>query len=152
MAWSKTSEGGATKKYAVYSCDLYPVIAATGVSEHNWTPVIDFIPPGCDFTVIANAAAANLSASSGVELFVGYSNDDTAPTSGCTMTRYIDRKTPFVSDTSQIDAATKVLFRNVSTYGQYPYYWLKMPGGGFSGAAVTFKVIVGGRSAIVTEQ
>jgi hypothetical protein len=140
MSWTKTSEGGQTPKYTVFSETLSLGIAVN-CTEHNWTSIIDFIPPGTDFTVIANTTAADLSASTGVQLFVGYKKDDTTPVSGVELPRYRLQETPFISDSSQIDAASKVFFRDVSTNGQYPYYWLKCPGGG--GKDVTFKIIVG---------
>jgi len=93
MAWSNTSEGK-SKGYAVYSEDIYGVIAATGVSENNFTSCIDFIPPGTDFTVIANSAALDLSASTGVQLFVGYDKDAPQPASGVTFYRYLVAETP----------------------------------------------------------
>ena len=152
--WTKSTEGGVTGKYTVYSCNLYPVVAATGVSEtgHNWTPVIDFIPPGTDFTVIANTAALNTSASTGVQLFVGYDKGSLQPFKDRTLTRYRMKQTPFISDSSQLDTATKVLFRDVSTYGQFPYYWLKLPGGGGNGSALNIKIIVGGRNQVLSNQ
>jgi hypothetical protein len=132
MAWTKTSEGGIHPKYGVYSETLTTKQVGNGTS--NWTSVIDFVPPGVDFTVIANTAATNLSASTHVELFVSYTKD------AALAARYRDKVTPFLSVTSAIDAATKVLMRDVSARGQYPYYWLKVPSGGGS---VNFKVIVG---------
>lgn len=146
MSWNKTSEGGLNKKYSVYSETLTLGIAVNA-TEHNWSTCIDFIPPGTDFTVIANTASTDLSASTGVQLFVGYTYDNTTPVSGDVLQRYRVQETPFISDTTQIDAASKHLFRDVSTWGQYPYYWLKCPGGGGS---VTFKVIVGRGSVEVT--
>lgn len=150
MAWSKTSEGkGGQGKgnYAVYSTTLVP----TGQSQEEdvtWTPVIDFIPPGTDFTVIANATSANLSASAHLELFVGYDKDAANPVKDVALYRYRVYETPFIRVTSEIDAASKVLFRDVSDKGQFPYYWLKYATGGTTsgstgGVDVIIKVIVG---------
>lgn len=141
MAWTKTSEGGATKKYTVYSTDLVAKEVGSGVTGDNWTPVIDFVPPGHDFTVIANTAATNTSASSPVMLYVSYS------ATAAVTARYRQNHTPFISLTSEVDTASPVLFRNVSTYGQFPYYWLKVP---TAGGNINIKVIVGGRSSILT--
>jgi len=138
MAWTKTSEGK-DKSYAVYSETLATSLRVNATPT-NWTSVIDFIPPGTDFTVIANSSIANMSASSGVQLFVSYSSG------AAIANRYQVKETPFISDTSQIDNAAKVLYRDVSARGQYPYYWLKVPGGGGGNTAAgncTMKVIVG---------
>lgn len=145
--WKLTSHGGARKQYSVYSCALVP----TGLSSEEgaiWTPVMDFIPPGTDFTVIANATSTNMSASAHVELFVGYSQASPQPISGTT-TRYRLNVTPFISVTSDIDQSSKVLFYDVSKLGQFPYYWLKIglgasTTGSTGGADVIMKVIVGG--------
>ena len=133
MAWTKTSEGDAKNPlYGVYNETLTTKEGGNGTS--NWTAVIDFAPPGTDFTIIANSAGTNLSTSTHVELFVGYSR------SAAIAARYRMAESPFVSLTSEIDNATKVLMRDVSSKGQFPYYWLKVPVGGGS---VNFKVIVG---------
>lgn len=104
--------------------DLHPV----------WSSVIDFIPPGTDFTVIANNAATNLSASTHVELFTGYTVDADADE------RYRIDETPFIAVTSEVDSAKKVLLRNVANKTEYPFYWLKIPAGGGS---VELKIIQG---------
>ena len=144
MAWTKTSGGKLNNgEYSIYS-ETLSLSLAVNSSPSNWTSVIDFIPPGCDFTVIANSAAANTSASTGVQLFVSYERG------AAIGSRYQSKVTPFISDTTQIDTATLLLHRDVSVAGtgQYPYYWLKCPGGG--GVDVTFKVIVGKGQSLVT--
>ena len=146
MAWTKTSEGK-DKAYAVYSATLYP----TGQSQEEnvtWTSVIDFIPPGTDFTVIANATSANTSTSAHIELFVGYDKNAPNPVKGVALLRYRRYETPFIRVTSEIDSLSKVLYRDVSAKGQYPYYWLKYATGGTAGGStagvpVIMKVIVG---------
>lgn len=132
MSWTVTSEG--KQKYAVYSETLTTKQVGSGTA--NWSSVIDFVPPGTDFIIIANTAATNLSASTHVELFVSY--DEGAALAA----RYRQNKTPFKPVTAAIDAATKVLFRDISAEGQFPYYWIKIPSGGGS---VTLKVIVGAK-------
>ncbi len=133
MAWTTELVSNVQgKDYVVMSETLTTKSVGNGTS--NWTSVIDFVPPGTDFTVIANSAATNLSTSTHVELFVGYSS------SAAIATRYRMAESPFVSLTSEIDSATKVLMRDVSSKGQFPFYWLKVPVGGGS---VTMKVIVG---------
>ena len=135
--WTQTSEGKGGKgrgAYKVWSTDLVNKEVGSGVEGHNWTPVIDFIPPGTDFQVIANTAATNTSASSPVMLYVGYTID------AAIANRYRQNHTPFISLTSEVDTATPILFRDVSTYGQFPYYWLKVPA---AGGAINIKVIVG---------
>jgi len=155
MAWTRTSEG--TRKnpaYGVWTTTLVP----TGQSQEEditWTPVIDFVPPGTDFTVIANATSANTSASAHIELFVGYDRGAPNPVKDVALLRYRMYETPFIRVTSEIDSLSKVLFRDVSTYGQFPYYWLKYATGGTASgstaaADVIMKVIVGQKSAKVT--
>ena len=148
MAWSKTSEGNpGDKPYTVYSTTLVP----TGESQEEditWTPVIDFIPPGTDFTVIANTTGANTSTSAHIELFVGYDKTAPNPVSGTALLRYRDYQTPFIRVTSEIDSLSKVLHRDVSKHGQFPYYWLKYATGGTTGGStagvdVIIKIIVG---------
>ena len=149
MAWTKTSEGKLNNgKYTVYSETLTP-IGDTVSSKRS--SIIDFIPPGTDFTVIANSAASNLSSSGHIELWTSYTRN---PTWGSSVYRL--HQTPFLSLTGNIDNVAKVAFRDVSTYGQYPYYFLKIgtngdtDAGGTGNATVTLKVIVGGRGAVVT--
>lgn len=141
-AWTSSSEGH-NGKYTVYSTDLVCKQVGSGVEGNNWTPVIDFIPPGTDFTVIANTAATNTSASSPVMLYVGYSRN------AALAYRYRSNFTPFISLTSEVDTATPILFRDVSVRGQFPYYWLKVP---TAGGNINIKVIVGGRGAVVTAE
>jgi hypothetical protein len=156
MAWTKTAEGRTTgsisgqtdkKEYLVYSTTLTPT-GQSQVEDVTWTPVIDFIPPGTDFTVIANTAASNLSASAHIELFVGYDRTAPVPVKDTALLRYRDYVTPFIRVTSEIDNASKILFRDVSANGQYPYYWLKYAtggttSGGTGGNTVIIKVIIG---------
>jgi len=155
MAWEKTSEGTLKNPaYGVWTTTLVP----TGQSQEEditWTPVIDFIPPGTDFTVIANTTSANTSTSSHIELFVGYDRGAPVPVKDTALLRYAMYQTPFIRVTSEIDSLSKVLFRDVSTYGQFPYYWLKYATGGVAGGStggvdVILKVIVGGRGATVS--
>ena len=152
MAWKtevpstfgEGSVGG--KQYTVMSETLTPV--GDTLSSH-WTSVIDFIPPGCDFQVVANSAGNNMSASGHIELFVSYDRAATAASGRERM-----KQTPFLPVTADVDNSTKVLMRDVSTYGQFPYYWLKFcsadtTGGGTGNATMTFKVIVGAQDAKV---
>ncbi len=140
MAWTKTSEGK-DKGYAVYSETLTPI--GDTVSSMR-TSIIDFIPPGTDFTVIANTASSNISASAHLELWASYTK---SPTWGTSVYRL--KETPFLSLTGNVDNAYLVAFRNVSTWGQYPYYFLKIgtatdtTSGGTGNATVTIKVILG---------
>ena len=150
MAWTKTSEGNpGDKPYTIYSETLTPI--GDTVSSMR-SSVIDFIPPGTDFTVIANTAASNISASAHHELWTSYVRGSTWGKD-----TYRLHQTPFLSLTGNIDNASLVAFRDVSTYGQYPYYFLKIgtatdtTSGGTGNATVTLKVIVGGRGAVVTE-
>lgn len=133
MAWK--DEGSHIvqgKKYTVVSEDI------TSVSGRPvWSSVVDFIPPGTDFVVIANQAATNLSASTHLELF--YSNTKTAAVAA----RYRINETPFIPVTAELDNATKRLFRDVSAKGQYAYYWFKIPTGG---GAVKLVLHVGGEA------
>ena len=136
------------KGYAVYSTTLTPI--GDTVSSTR-TSVIDFIPPGTDFTVIANTASSNLSASGHIELWASYTK---SPTWGTNVYRL--HETPFLSLTGNIDNTYKVAMRDVSTYGQYPYYFLKIgtatdtTSGGTGNATVTIKVIVGSKTGVVT--
>lgn len=136
MAWSLTSEGN-DKGYSVYSETLTTKSVGNGTS--NWSSIINFIPKGADFTVIANTAATNLSTSTHVELFVSYTPTSSSATSTGRALRYRSAVTPFIPVTSEIDSVTKLLLRDVSVRGEYPYYFLKIPKGGGS---VTLKVIV----------
>ena len=139
MAWTKTSEGK-DKGYAVYSETLTPI--GDQVSTKR-TSIIDFIPPGTDFTIIANSASSNISASAHLELWASYVKD---PTWGTNIYRI--NETPFISLTGNIDNTYLVVNRDVSLKGQYPYYFLKIgsaesTSGGTANATVTMKVIVG---------
>lgn len=150
--WVRTQEGPLPLKgnkanhYSVHSVILNPISTSQKEGE-GWTPVIDFVPPGVDFTVIANSAAGNLSQSAHVELFVGYDRDAPVPVADDTLYRYRSYITPFIRVTSEIDQATKVLVRDVSAQGQFPYYWLKLVGdlmaAGTGNADIVIKVIVG---------
>lgn len=134
MAWTNTAEGKLNNpQYTVYSETLITKEVGSSVTGANWTSVIDFIPPGCDFQVIANTAATNLSASTHVELFYGYDRN------AAVAYRYRSNLTPFKPVTAELDTATKTLSRDVSGR-EFPYYWLKVPSGGGS---VTIKVIPG---------
>lgn len=147
MAWTKTSEGK-DKGYVVYSETLTPKGDTVSTTR---TSIIDFIPPGTDFTVIANSGSTNISASAHIELWAAYIK---SPTWGTDVYRL--KETPFLSLTGNIDNTYKVAFRDVSTYGQYPYYFLKIgsavdiTSGSTAGATVTMKVIVGSRTGIVS--
>src|SRR5574343_356078 len=136
MAWTLTSEGK-DKGFAVYSETLTTKSVGNGVS--NWTSIIDFVPKGSDFTVIANTAATNTSTSTHVELFVAYSKNASAATATGRALRYRSAVTPFLPVTAEIDTTTKLLLRDVSVRGEYPYYFLKIPRGGGS---VTLKVVI----------
>jgi len=147
MAWTKTSEGNpGDKPYAVYKETITTATVANYTLEHGWSAEIDFIPPGTDFQVISNTAATNLSISTHVELWVAYSRG------AAIGDRNRVHQTPFLSLTSELDSATKVLFRDISTYGQYPYYYLKIPGGGDAGvntgAATMENIIIVGRGSV----
>ena len=142
MAWSSTSEGsGERGKYTIWSETLTPI--GDTVSSMR-SSVIDFIPPGTDFTVIANTAGSNMSASGHLELWTSYNKAVTWGTD-----TYRLNETPFISLTGTIDNTSNVLFRDISTYGQYPYYLLKLgmatdtTSGGTGNATVNLRVIVG---------
>lgn len=145
MTWTKSGEGTRNNPlYRVYTETLNPVSTS---QDDGWSSVIDFVPPGTDFTVIANSSGANLSQSAHVELFVGYERTAPNPVSGTALLRYRSYKTPFIRVTSEIDQASVVLHRDVSTHGQFPYYWLKLVGdimaAGTANADVILKVFVG---------
>jgi len=143
MAWSKSSEGK-DKGYAVYSETLTP--KGDTVSSTR-TSIIDFIPRGTDFTVIANSTSTNISASAHIELWASYNSGATWGTDV-----YRIKETPFLSLTGNIDNTYCVAYRDVSLKGQYPYYFLKIgsatdtTSGSTAGATVTMKVILGDRS------
>jgi len=144
--WTMASEG-LHRKYEVWTNVITPT-GQTQTEGETWTPVMDFIPPGTDFTVIANSAGSNLSASAHIELFVGYDRSAPNPVKDTALLRYLDYRTPFIRVTSEIDNASKVLVRDVSKNGQFPYYWLKYAtggttSGGTGNATVTFRVIIG---------
>ena len=135
MAWTKSSEGDSKNpKKVVWSQDLVVKQVGSSVEGHNWSSVIDFVPPGTDFTVIANTAATNTSASSPVMLYVGYSR------TAAVTARYRKNVTPFISLTSEVDSSTPNLHYDVSANGEYPYYWLKIP---TAGGNINVKVMVG---------
>lgn len=122
MAWkdegSRIVQG---KKYTVASETL-----TTYEGRAVWSSVVDFVPPGTDFVVIANEAATNLSVSTHLELF--YSNTKTAAVAA----RYRIDETPFIPVTGELDASRKRHLRDVSAKGQYANYWFKIPSGGGS--------------------
>ena len=144
MSWTKTSEGNAgDKPYAVYEEAIASRELSSG--QYQFSSEIDFIPPGTDFMVISNTAATNLSISTHVELWVAYER------SASTAKRYRMIQTPFITLTSELDNSTKVLFRDISTYGQFPYYYLKVPGGGdvtHLGTDTVNNVIIVGRGSV----
>lgn len=142
--WTKTSEGTAKNpSYGVWSTTLSPR-ETSQAEDVNWTAVIDFVPPGTDFTVIANTAGSNLSSSSHLELFIGYSRSAPNPVKDTALLRYRSDVTPFKPVTGLIDNQSNTFFRDVSAQGQYPYYWLKIPdAGGTGGATVIIKIIIG---------
>lgn len=127
MGWKKTSEGkGAKGKYVVYK-ETILTTQATNLASAGWSSEIDFIPPGTDFQVISNTAGTDLSISTHVELWVAYSKG------AAVSARHRLIQTPFITLTSELDTKTPVMFRDISTYGQFPYYYLKIPSGGDSG-------------------
>ena len=135
MPWTHSAEGKLNNgKYSVYSQTLVTKEGGNGAEGTNWSSVIDFVPPGTDFAIIANTAATNTSTTSPLMLYIGYSR------SAAIAYRYRRNETPFISLTSEIDTSTKVHTIDVSSKGQYPYYWLKVPTGGGN---VNIKVIVG---------
>ena len=149
MSWTNTSEGKRNNEgYTVYSETLTPIGDTVSSMQSS---IIDFIPPGTDFTVIANTAASNLSATGHIELWTTYDRDTTWGTD-----TYRLHETPFLSLTGTIDNASKVAFRDVAAYGQYPYYFLKIgtatdtTSGGTGNATVNLRIIVGGRGSVVT--
>jgi len=145
MAWTKTSEGNpGDKPYAVYEENIRTTQLSLGAAG-AWSAEIDFIPPGTDFQIISNTAATNLSISTHVELWVAYERG------AAKSKRYRMIQTPFITLTSELDTVTKVLFRDISTYGQFPYYYLKIPGGGDTtnlGANTVNNVIIVGRGSV----
>ena len=125
MAWKVTLKNG----YTVMS-ETIRSVSGRAVNTSEFT-----VPPGCDFQIIANYAGTNLSASTHVELLA-------SDVSGGTF--YRRNHTPFISLTSEIDNATKVLSYDNSLRGQFPVYKFKVPTGG---GLVKFVVIVGNPDA-----
>jgi len=139
MSWVKKSEGSQVNpSYSVYTETL--TTKSVGNGSSNWSSIIDFVPPGADFQIIANTAATNLSTSTHLELFVSHTLASAAVTTAGRALRYRRNETPFKPLTAELDTATKVINVDVSSKGQYPYYFLKVPKGGGS---VTLKVIIG---------
>ena len=144
MAWTKTSEGNSgDKPYAVYQENMVTVsISKVGAS---FSSEIDFIPPGTDFIVISNTNKTTLSISTHVELWVAFER-------GAAIAKRVHMyKTPFIPVTAEIQSVMTVMHRDVSAEGQFPYYYLKIPGGGDTteaGVATVNNVIIVGKGSV----
>ncbi len=121
MAWTKNSFQRGSKSYIVASETLTSKEATV-----DWTSEINFIPPGQDFSVITNTAATNTSASTHAELFVAYESG------AAVAKRYRRNATPWLPVTAEIDTVTKVHVVDVSSVGEVPFYYIKIPSGGGS--------------------
>src|ERR1035437_8104266 len=98
MSWAQTSEG---KGFPVYTETLTTRSVATNRAT-NWSSQIDFIPPGTDFTIIANAAKTTLSLSTHLELFVSYTKDAAPHTVAGLALRTRRKVTPFIAITGAL--------------------------------------------------
>jgi len=102
----------------------------------NWTPEFT-IPPGTDFTVIANYDATNLSSSAHVEMYY-------ADVPGGTFTARTKTSGFYFNATSAlIDSAAKTLPQNISTVMEHPRYKMYVTGnaaGSKGGGSVKFVI------------
>ena len=144
MAWIQSSEGK-DKKYAIFYEDMVPKSVA-GNGAANWSSIIDFIPPGADWTVIMNAGATALSVSTHVELWVAYTKSAVPHTTVGKALRYrkTDAGTGFQPVTTALTTggSTKLRSVDVSARGEYPYYFLKVPAGGTKAATNYCRMVI----------
>jgi len=145
MAWTKTSEGNSgDKPYTVYQENM--VTVAVSRVGSSFSSEIDFIPPGTDFVVISNTNKTTLSISTHVELWVAFERNAAI----AKRVRSLPA-TPFRPVTAEIQSKMTTLHRDVSAKGQFPYYYLKIPGGGDTsekGVATVNNVIIVGKGSV----
>lgn len=138
-AWTKTTENGRV----VASSSAVSAIVTDEPISSKLSAVMDFIPAGKDFIVIANTAKVNTSVSGHIELFVGYSKTGTFYRH---FPSYLLTDTvgfPFMYTRGAIDTQTRIIKYDVANYGEFPWYKLKFAGGTTDGcAAITVKVAV----------
>ncbi len=124
MTWTKTSKNG----YLVATETLTLLATSADVASS----VVDFIPPGSDFVVIANTGATNLSADCDVAVHVSTASDGT----------FVLLKDNLVAT---IDNATKASLYDASANGEAPYYKLVLdPAGVEAGESVGLAILVKG--------
>jgi len=120
MSWTKTSERG----YAV-ATETVTMLTTTGAVL---TSVIDFLPPGVDFTIITNADGTDLSADADVDLHICDTSTGTFAALG-----EVD---------GSVDNAVGIKFWDVSTAGEAPYYKLNFAPDGNQKSGDTVKYVL----------
>ena len=142
MAWTVTTEGSqANKQYVVYT----NTVTLGGTAATRYSDVIDFIPPGTDFTVLSNSAGVNLSGSASDQLYI---SDALAGTFtqllGSLRDGALHTPTQGTSYRS-IDNTIRPRNIDVDVTGQWAYYKLAVKHAAVesTGEIITFKVIVG---------
>jgi len=126
MAWSKRSENG----YTVAE----ETITLPSSSPVSYTSVIDWIKPGQDFIVLANAAETSLSEDTGVDVYVCDTSDGT----------FVKLKDDLIAE---INDVTAVALYDVSSMGEAPYYKIATAPDGIQDSGDTIKFVVMTRTA-----
>lgn len=110
MAWAKTNTNG----YGVWTETI--TLPAAGNSTAKNSSTIDFVPPGSDFTVMANLAAVNTASDGDVDVQVSH-NGSTWSTIKADLI-------------ATFDTAVKSALYDVSANGAAPYYRLQITNDG----------------------
>lgn len=140
MSWSEWTIKSQVNGYTTAYASAVPHLLVTDEGfTGRISKVIDFIPAGKDFVVIANSGSVNLSVSAHLEMYVGYSRTGTFYRHKPGVTGY-----PFLADRVMDNTSNKLVY-DVSSYGGFPYYKLYIPAGtGITGGTnvLSFRILV----------
>jgi hypothetical protein len=107
MAWDNgVSENG----YAVFT-ETLTVVTSDSAGQDLTSSVIDFVPAGRDFTVMANTGATDLSSDADIAVYAAGKSTDT----------FALLKDDLIAS---LDAKVASAFNDVSLNGEAPYYKL----------------------------
>lgn len=128
MAWNQTSQNG-------YLVATETIRESVGAGNH-FSSVIDFLPAGKDFTIIANAGGTDLSTSTNLEMWA-------CDTSGGTFVRVQSRLTDASTTAKKnIDTTPHAYQWDGSIDGWYPYYKLNVYAAGACDVGDTIKLVI----------
>lgn len=139
MAWVKKSISRGDRSMIVAT----ETVTLGAAKANRYTSEIDFIPPGCDFVVISNTAATNLSGSASDQLYFAYETGGTYYQAKDTL-----RDCNYADDTNQgtsfrsVDNTSRQRYVDLSYTGEAPFYKIRILQAAVESSAKTVGVAV----------